>query len=108
MNRQEPYVGMPIRFDDVDDMPLTCCGQKGDEMAEARRRVEADFMPEARATHSAQNHSQNMQPMALAMAYVPWQRWTETYPLDEGLKKGTIFPDLYLPFEGRRKGGKRG
>lgn len=36
--------------------------------------------------------------MPIGMAYVPWQRWGTTYPVDQGLKRGTIFPDLDLPF----------
>lgn len=34
----------------------------------------------------------------LAMAYVPWQQWRQTYPLDKALSRGTIFPELDLPF----------
>jgi len=49
--------------------------------------------------------AETRQPMALAMAYVPWQRWQKTYPLEEGFHRGTIFPELDLPFEGKRKGG---
>ena len=37
--------------------------------------------------------------MPIAMAYVPWQKWGPTYPIDLGLKRGTIFPNLDLPFE---------
>lgn len=36
----------------------------------------------------------------LAMAYVPWQQWGETYSDDEALSKGTLFPQLDLPFIG--------
>ena len=36
--------------------------------------------------------------MSLAMAYVPMQRWTQTYTLSQGLERGTIFPELDLPF----------
>lgn len=32
------------------------------------------------------------------MAYVPWQRWCQTYPLERALDRGTIFPELDLPF----------
>lgn len=34
----------------------------------------------------------------LSMAYVPWQKWEQTYPEEQGLKRGTIFPDLDFPF----------
>lgn len=34
----------------------------------------------------------------VAMAYVPWQQWQQTYPLDRAIRQGTIFPDLDKPF----------
>lgn len=37
----------------------------------------------------------------LAMAYVPYQNWEETYAENVALAKGTIFPSLDLPFLGR-------
>ncbi len=36
----------------------------------------------------------------LAMAYVPMQQWCETYEPAEGWHRGTIFPELDLPFLG--------
>lgn len=38
---------------------------------------------------------------ALAMAYVPWQHYKETYDPDKALEVGTIFPELDKPFLGR-------
>lgn len=38
--------------------------------------------------------------LPLAMSYVPFQRWGKTYPLGEALNRGTIFPELDLPFKG--------
>lgn len=40
--------------------------------------------------------------LPLAMAYVPMQKWTTTYGPDAGFSNGTIFPELNLPFVGRR------
>lgn len=38
-----------------------------------------------------------------AMAYVPWQYLTQTFEnLDEAFQEGTIFPELWKPFSGRR------
>lgn len=34
----------------------------------------------------------------LAMAYVPCQQWGETYSVEKGLERGTVFPELDLPF----------
>lgn len=39
---------------------------------------------------------------AVAMAYVPWQRWNEVYSIDKALDCGTLFPELNKPFMGRR------
>lgn len=36
----------------------------------------------------------------LAMAYVPWQHWCNTYEPAVALDRGTIFPELDLPFLG--------
>lgn len=41
--------------------------------------------------------------LPLAMCYVPFQRWKTTYPLDKALERGTVFPELDLPFEGGMK-----
>jgi hypothetical protein len=40
------------------------------------------------------------QKRALAMAYVPWQRWGNTYEPSVALKRGTLYPDLDFPFIG--------
>ena len=37
----------------------------------------------------------------LAMAYVPYQKWEETYAENVALQKGTIFPSLDYPFLGK-------
>lgn len=36
----------------------------------------------------------------LAMAYVPWQSWNQTYDPPKALDRGTLFPELDLPFFG--------
>lgn len=36
--------------------------------------------------------------MPVGMGYVPWQRWNQIYPPDQALERGTIFPELDLPF----------
>ena len=38
--------------------------------------------------------------MPLAMAYVPFQQWGQVYDDSEALDKGTLFPELDLPFTG--------
>jgi len=36
--------------------------------------------------------------LSLAMAYVPMQCWGQTYEPSTALQRGTIFPELDLPF----------
>ena len=42
--------------------------------------------------------------LALAIAYVPWQYWDQTYDLEKALQCGTIFPEFNKPFSGKRGG----
>lgn len=69
---EEPYIGMPIKLGNA-------CHKCDDNMP--ANRLELDNLP-------------------LAMSYVPFQKWTTTYPLEKALMRGTIFPDLDLPFKG--------
>lgn len=39
----------------------------------------------------------------LAKAYVPFQKFCTIYSPMEGLKKGTIFPELYSPYDNLKK-----
>lgn len=39
-----------------------------------------------------------MEQYPVGMGYVPWQQWQQTYPIERGFRRGTIFPDLDLPF----------
>ncbi|WP_235839217.1 spore coat associated protein CotJA [Clostridium sp. Marseille-P2415] len=41
---------------------------------------------------------ENIDKFPVAMAYVPWQRWQQVYPVETALGRGTIFPDLDKPF----------
>lgn len=36
--------------------------------------------------------------LPIARAYIPPQRYTLTYPVIQGLKEGTIFPELNIPY----------
>jgi hypothetical protein len=37
----------------------------------------------------------------IGMAYVPVQKWQNIYKAEAALMKGTVFPELYLPFLGK-------
>ena len=97
MDRQEPYVGMPIILGDLDDeMPTPpCCDVE----------IKPQPQPPQSDTETAPQPPQ--QTMVVAMAYVPWQKWQQPYDYEEGLNTGTIFPDLNLPFTGYQGGMKR-
>lgn len=103
MNRQEPYIGMPILLASFDEDRA----RQKRENAPQQRTQTSTAMTAAATCDTACSQTETRQPMMLAMAYVPWQRWQETYPLEEGLHRGTIFPELDLPFEGKKKGGMR-
>lgn len=51
--------------------------------------------------HAAVNGSMPLDMLPLAMAYVPMQQWNETYDVEKALMRGTIFPELDLPFCGK-------
>lgn len=37
--------------------------------------------------------------LPIARAYVPFQNSSKTYPLVEGLNRGTVFPELNRPYQ---------
>jgi len=41
--------------------------------------------------------------MLLARAYVPFQRIHQVYSPSEALEKGTLFPELYIPYDEKEK-----
>ncbi len=106
MNRQEPYIGMPILLASFDEDRARQSREQKSQPAVTTGSA-ATACAGASDCNTACSQTETRQPMALAMAYVPWQRWQETYPLEEGFHRGTIFPELDLPFEGKRRGGMR-
>lgn len=49
----------------------------------------------------------NCKNQRVGMAYVPGQRWKETYDDEKGFIRGTIFPELDLPFHPNMGGRNR-
>ncbi len=41
----------------------------------------------------------------MAHAYVPYQCFTNSFPINEALQKGTYFPELYQPYNPEKKLG---
>lgn len=66
-----------------------------------------EIMPQPPQPPAQKPDCEPQQRMALAMAYVPWQKWQQPYDFDKSLMVGTIFPDLDLPFLGYQGGMKR-
>jgi len=65
-----------------------------------------DFMPIPAFPPPGEHMGQMMPGRPLAMAYVmPQHRITRIYASDEALRMGTLFPELYKPFMGRRIAG---
>lgn len=54
-------------------------------------------------TESQISESQTLGSLPIAMTYTPMQQWKTTYSAEEALSIGTVFPELNLPFEGRRE-----
>lgn len=44
--------------------------------------------------------------LSYAMGYVPFQINPSMYSAEEGFERGTIFPDLFKPFTGKRGDSK--
>ncbi len=43
--------------------------------------------------------SENKCKYKLAHAYVPYQMMDKVYSLEEALRRGTLFPELYMPYK---------
>lgn len=39
----------------------------------------------------------------LAQAYIPWQRFNQCFSPSEALDRGTLFPELYRPYQEKRR-----
>ncbi len=58
-----------------------------------------NFNNSCRKQHDECGHTRDgVDDMPLAMSYVPWQNWKETYETCKALSIGTIFPELNLPY----------
>lgn len=51
-----------------------------------------------RPSSHRRNSDSDCSDMPIGMGYVPWQVWNQPYPLEKGFVRGTIFPELDLPF----------
>lgn len=109
----EPYVGMPVYLDDTffeyeeavetaSKHSTMSCYPECDSKPDWNTKPETNMRPDM---NTRPNHMKNdcAKGCPLAMAYVPWQGFDETYSLEEGFRAGTVFPCLDLPFKGGAK-----
>ena len=85
---KEPYIGMPLTMGNNSH----CNGCQNN----AETAPDVSFC------------NMHLGSLPIAMAYVPIQQWKTVYSLKDGLHRGTIFPELDLPFEGRGGEGRGG
>lgn len=83
------------------------CGSVNQRMAESSGRCTGNCPTGSCCGYAAQRPMQPdrettqrdcLNDMSVAMAYVPMQRWNQVYDMSRGLTRGTIFPELDLPF----------
>lgn len=85
------------------------CLRRSQEANEGRRQEPCNNSCNAGSRRPMEEHRScgcrydALEDFALAMAYVPWQRWGNLFEPCKALQCGTIFEDLSKPFYG--KGG---
>ena len=130
----EPYIGMPITLGGgcmggwmppERPVPPANSGSAGAQQPSAPSTPNMPSTPSAPNTPNTPNtpgapypdartfDTRYLGSLPLAMTYTPMQQWKSTYSDAVSLARGTIFPELDLPFEGktilteRAKGGQR-
>lgn len=83
-------------FDDMDGLVLR---ERENSLSQQNSFSNTPAPPPASGGYDG-NISRFPQRTPLAMAYVPFQQWGETYSEDEAFQNGTLFPELNFPFEG--------
>lgn len=75
------------------------CG--GSSVSPSAHRTEPSFRTDSSPCADSAPCMGNQRPgsdYVLAMAYVPWQKFSSVYETDRALSAGTIFPELDKPF----------
>ena len=131
----EPYIGMPITLGggctggwmppERPAVPPANSGSAGAQQPSGPSTPDTPGAPNTPNAPSAPNtpgvpypdarvfDTRYLGSLPLAMTYTPMQQWKSTYSDAVSLARGTIFPELDLPFEGktilteRAKGGQR-
>ena len=94
---RDPYIGMPIvigsqQTQQTQQSSAMGCGPLGD--------VPQLNWQGGSAGNASGFDAMYLGSLPLASAYIPYQQWKTTYTLEGALQRGTIFPELDLPFEG--------
>jgi len=98
---RDPYIGMPIVIGSR-QVPCDTCGENnGNRMGCGP----LGDIPQLNWQGGSAGRASGFDAMylgslPLASAYIPYQQWKTTYTLEGALQRGTIFPELDLPFEG--------
>ena len=96
--KREPYIGMPIILGEYDDMqPAAMPAAEAIHHSRDCDRCSSN-------TNNGNIDRNSIDNLPVAMAYVPMQRWERVYEPERGLKEGTMFPELNLPFKGYQGG----
>ena len=82
----------------------TLCGSMRPDERDGASSSARVFMPgrkeeaERMTAHSDCGSLFNPADFPVGMSYVPMQKWSKTYDMETGFVRGTIFPELDLPF----------
>lgn len=97
---KDPYIGMPINMGgrcDVEQKPAEPSLPSAPSMPQPPQ----DGKQQRPEENASGFDARYLGSLPLAMTYTPMQQWKSAYSPQEGLSRGTIFPELDLPFEGR-------
>lgn len=84
--QMQPYTGQPSQMEGM------CLGM-GERMC-----PDPGAMPEGCCGDGDMPFCGLAEQFPVGMGYVPMQRWQSTYSMEDGFRRGTIFPELDLPF----------
>lgn len=106
---RDPYIGMPIVIGSRQSY-CESCGQSNSERQQMQPSPAMGCGPlgdvpqlnwqGGSAGRASGFDAMYLGSLPLASAYIPYQQWKTTYTLEGALQRGTIFPELDLPFEG--------
>lgn len=107
---REPYIGMPITIGGPGCMPGHPGSQRPPSRPPAGQKPPVcppQQPPDFDSPSGAGFDGRLLGSLPIAMAYTPMQQWNTTYPPSTALLRGTVFPELDLPWEGTQRGGMR-